>query len=251
MKTLPSFFKTALALGIVLFVGSCNNSTSTDATTKTDTSKMLTTTAADTSKPAPAAAPAMAAPFDMAEVNLNVKDAAAWRLAFDSNVAKRKEAGLSTIVLSHLMDKPNSLQVAFGVADVQKAKDFYANAERKAMMQRAGVIGAPRVDYLHVIRFNPNSHEKQWVEITHKVKDFAAWMKVYDAEGTATRLGEGMVDVVMARSMADSNTVHLIFDISDMAKAKAAIASPEKKKLMMSAGVMGAPTMEFFQEIAK
>jgi len=58
-----------------------------------------------------------------------------------------------------------------------------------------------------------------------------------------------MVDVVMARGILDSNLVHLVFDIKDMAKAKAAIMSEDKKKLMMSAGVIGAPKIVFYKQV--
>ena len=82
--------------------------------------------------------------------------------------------------------------------------------------------------------------------ITHKVKDFDAWLKVYDGEGMATRAAEGMVDRVIARGVDDPNMVHIVFAITDMTKAKAAITSEAKKKIMMSAGVDGPPTIEFY-----
>jgi hypothetical protein len=93
---------------------------------------------------------------------------------------------------------------------------------------------------------NPDSKEKQWVVVTHKVKDFAAWLKVYDSEGVAARAAEGLVDVAISRDASDSNNVQIVFDIKDMAKAKAAIGSEAKKKLMMSAGVVGAPKIEYY-----
>src|SRR6185437_14622673 len=104
----------------------------------------------------------------------------------------------------------------------------------------------PDLEFFKVIRFNPNSHEKQWVVITHKVKDFDAWQKVFDTEGSAIRASDGLVDVVLARGIEDSNLVQIVFDITDMAKAKASMNSADKKKLMMSAGVEGAPKIEYF-----
>ncbi|MBK8585427.1 MAG: cyclase [Bacteroidetes bacterium] len=82
--------------------------------------------------------------------------------------------------------------------------------------------------------------------INHKVKDFDAWLKVYDGEGVATRAEEGMVDVLLARGIDDPNIVYIVFDITDMEKAKAALSSESKKNLMMSAGVEGAPKMDFY-----
>ncbi len=74
------------------------------------------------------------------------------------------------------------------------------------------------------------------------------WLKVFDQEGTESRAGQGLIDVVLARGIADSNVVFLVFNIKDMAKAKASIFSEEKKKLMMSAGVEGTPKIEFYKE---
>jgi len=45
--------------------------------------------------------------------------------------------------------------------------------------------------------------------------------------------------------------VHLAFEVTDMAKAKAAIMSDDKKKLMMSAGVIGKPDIHFYNNTAK
>lgn len=253
MTTIQSFFKTLMAGCVAIAFASCNSGTSTDTTTTTDSTKMdsskMETTMADTTKPA-AAMPAMpAVPFDAAEVTENLKDFAAWKPAFDSNDANRKAAGLEKIVLSQVIDKPNTVQIVYQVTDPQKVKEFYESPAMKAGMQKAGVLSKPQIDLVQVIRLNPDTHEKQWVEVTHKVKNFDAWLKVYDAEGRDKRMSEGMVDAVMARSITDSNVVHLVFDITDMAKAKAAIASPEKKSLMMKAGVMGMPKIVYYKQV--
>ena len=231
-------------LATVLF--GCNNNASTEPA-KADTLK-ADTTKADTAKAAAVVtAPALAAPFDVAEVTETVKDFASWKPNFDSNAAARTAAGLEKLVVSQVIDKPNTVQIVLKIADMQKVKDFYASPKMKEAMQKAGVLSKPIIDFLHVIRFNPDTHEKQWVEITHKVKNFDAWLKVYDGEGQEKRKADGMVDVVLARGMADSSLVHIVFDITDMAKAKAALASEEKKKLMTSAGVVGMPKMVYYK----
>jgi hypothetical protein len=116
-------------------------------------------------------------------------------------------------------------------------------------MGKAGVTSKPTIQFFHVIRFDPEAKEKQWVMITHKVKDFDAWVKVYDGEGTAKRASEGMADAVLARGIDDPNLVQIVFDIKDMAKAKAALFSEEKKKLMTSAGVEGKPVITFYKSM--
>lgn len=244
MITIKKVFFPLLTLGVAAVFFSCNSNSDN---TKTDDSKM----AADTTAVAPLATPVPAAftPFDVVEMTHTVKDYGKWRPFFDADSANRQAAGMENIVVARNIANPNNLLIVLKISDMAKAKAFQADPKLKEVMQKAGVISKPEINFWHVIRYNPDSHEKQWVEVTHKVKDFDAWLKVYDGEGTAQRASEGLVDVVMARGISDSNMVHLVFDITDMAKAKAAMTSEAKKKLMMSAGVEGVPTMEFYKSI--
>lgn len=240
MKKIKTILQLLPALVLAAVLSSCGGS----ATKSTgDTAKLDSAGSAKISAHA-----AMAAPFDMVEVTHNVKDYAQWRPVFDADSTARKGAGLETVVVSRGTDSANQVQVVFKVSDVAKAKAFVADPRLKEAMDKGGVTSKPNVEFLHVIRFNAAANEKQWVIVTHKVKDFDAWVKVYDGEGTAKRASEGMVDVLMARGTDDANVVQLVFDITDPAKAKAAIFSDDKKKLMMSAGVIGKPKIEFFSE---
>jgi hypothetical protein len=249
MTIVQQLLRSSLVAGIAIACFGCNNNapatTATTDTLKTDSVKV------DTAKPAVAAPQGPVAPFDIAEVNETVNDFATWKLGYDTSAAIRTANGLDKIVLSQVIGKPNMVQAVYGIKDPKQVTDFYAKPETKAILLKAGVVGKPDIALLHVIRFNADSHQKQWVEITHKVKNFDAWVKVYDAEGKEKRLSEGMIDIVLARGIVDSNLVHIVFDIKteDMAKAKAAIASEEKKKLMMSAGVIGVPKIVFYQQV--
>jgi hypothetical protein len=182
----------------------------------------------------------------VAEITHTVNDYAKWRPVFDTDSTARIAAGMQNIVVGRGIDSANRILIALKLSDVAKAKTFMAAPRLKATMAKGGVISKPDIEFYHVIRSNPNSNEKQWVIVTHKVKDFDAWLKVYDGEGTAKRASQGMVDVVLARGIDDPNLVHLAFDVTDVAKAKAAIFSDEKKKLMMSAGVIGKPIIQFY-----
>lgn len=197
---------------------------------------------------APLAAPPVFKPFDIVEITHTVKDFAKWKLAFDADSTSRKASGLGFMVIGKNAANPNNLFIVLSVADLQKAKDFAASPKLKDVMKKNGVISKPEMMYLHITRFSPDSSIKQWVTITHKVKDYDAWLKVFDAEGTATRAGYGLSDAVLAQAIGDSNTVQIVFDIKDMAKAKARFADPAFKKLMMDAGVIGAPKVVFYNE---
>jgi hypothetical protein len=235
-------FKLCMAVFFAMAIFSCNNSADTAKEPAKDTTKATDTVAA---KPAPPPPPAFM-PADVLEVTHTVKDYATWRAGFNSDSTLRKENGMMDMVVGRSIDNPNKLMVVMDVTDMEKAKAFGASPKLKEEMKKHGVISKPDMLIIHTIRFNPDSKEKQWVVITHKVKDFAVWLKAFDGEGTAARASQGLFDVALGRSVADSSIVQIVFDIKDMAKAKASIMSEEKKKLMMSAGVLGVPKIQFY-----
>jgi hypothetical protein len=141
---------------------------------------------------------------------------------------------------------PNNILILLKAGDLQKAKQFVADPRLQEVMGKAGVVSKPEVNFFRVVRFNPEAKQKQWVTVTHKVKDYDTWLKVYDAEGNAQRNSEGMVDVLLARNTDDPNLVYILFKITDLSKAKAAIFSEGKKQLMISAGVEGIPSIQFY-----
>ena len=188
-----------------------------------------------------------AAPFDVLEITHTVKDFATWKKAFDADEPNRKASGLEFIVLGRSAENPNTVNIVLHASDVAKAKAFTASPRLKEVMEKNGVITKPEFNYYKVIRINPDSKETSWVQVTYKVKDFDAWQKVFDANGrTANRAAQGLIDVVLARGIDDPNIVHLVFDIKDMAKAKAYMTSDETNKLRISAGMIGSPKIEFF-----
>jgi hypothetical protein len=187
-----------------------------------------------------------AAPFDVMEISHTIKDYTVWKKAFDADELNRKGSGLNFIVIGRSNENPNNVTVVLHASDLAKAKTFSASPKLKEVMEKNGVISKPEFNYYKVIRINPDSKEKSWVQVSYKVKDFDAWLKVFDKDGTANRASQGLIDVVLARGINDPNIVHLVFDIKDMAKAKASITSEEKNKLRISAGMIGSPKIEFF-----
>lgn len=85
--------------------------------------------------------------------------------------------------------------------------------------------------YVDVVRFEESPAEnKDRLRVGHKVKDFDAWLKVYDAEGKETRAENGLVDRAISRNIDDPNIIYVTFAISDLAKAKARLADPALKR---------------------
>lgn len=227
-------------LAITLF--SCNNSTEK----KEEPAKAADSTS---TAPAQAAVPIITVHFDFMEISHSVKDYGIWKKAFDADSAARNAAGLGFIVLAKQPDNPNDLCITFSAADITKAKAFAADPRLKDVMEKNGVTSKPDIRYWNALRYNPDSKEKNWVIITHKVKDYDTWVKAFDAEGASARAANGLVDVVLARGVDDQGLVHIVFDITDMAKAKARLNSPELKKIMMTAGVEGVPEIKFYSAV--
>ncbi len=83
--------------------------------------------------------------------------------------------------------------------------------------------------------------------IRHKVADFGKWKPVYDAHRSA-REAAGLKNLHIWRSADDPSEVVLLFEASDVAKAKAFVGSPDLKEKMQASGVQGAPDIVFLSE---
>ena len=225
------------AVMLLTFV-SCNN----------NEPKETNTTNADTASSAKVTEPAAFQPFTVTLIRHKVKDFDKWLPLYEANDSARKASGLTEIGLERGLDNSNEVTAVFKTDDLQKAKDFTNSPGLKEAMHKAGVIGAPTISYITVIRDDNSSIEqKDRLSVVHHVKDFDAWLKAFDSEGKETRAGYGLIDRGIAREVDDPNTVHILFAVSDMAKAKARSGSPELKKLMTDAGVDGPPTINFYR----
>jgi hypothetical protein len=80
--------------------------------------------------------------------------------------------------------------------------------------------------------------------IRHKVQDFSKWKPAYDAHQPA-RAAAGLKDLRLWRNADDSNDIFVLFEVADVAKAKAFTDSADLKEKMKSAGVVGQPEIFF------
>src|ERR1700722_6785957 len=235
MKQLSSIFATA----IILFFTSCSGSGTED--------KKASDTTATTTTPPP---PPPFKPFDVAVITHKVKNFDKWKAAYLSHDSVRKAYGLTDAGLGRGLQDSNVVTVTELVSDVKKAKEFSMLPNLKEAMKKGGVVGAPTFDFIHVIRYDTSKTDNNnRLEVVHKVKDFGAWLKVFDNEGSAARAGYGMVDKGLARGVDDSTMVYILFVVTDTAKASARGNSPELKKIMTDAGVVGAPRLKMFKDV--
>lgn len=228
----------AMAAVVLLFFISCNS--------PEPAKEEARATNADTATAIKVDPPAFQ-PYNVTIIQHKVKDFGKWLPVYEAHDSVRRAGGLTEIALGRGLDDSNKITVASRSEDIQKAKDFTNSPDLKAAMQKAGVTGPPTISFVKVIRDdNSPTDTKTRLLIVHHVKDFDAWLKVYDGEGKATRAANGMVDRGLARGIDDPNTVYVLFAVTDLAKAKARLAAPELKKIMTDAGVDGAPSADFY-----
>lgn len=228
---------TMLSAVLVLLLTSCNNQPKTDGE-QTTVDSLTESTPAFT-------------PYKAMMVQSTVKDFDKWYTAFNSHDSVRNANGLLEAAVGRGLDNDKFVVVLAEAADIQKAKDFSVSPGLKQRMNEAGVNSVPVISFFDVLRDDTTTiPQQERMMVTHRVKDFDAWLKVYDAEGLASRAANGLVDRYLARGLDDPNTVTLLFAITDMEKAKARVASPELKKIMTDAGVDGPPQITYFKWIA-
>lgn len=235
MENIRQFLKPILIVFFMVAIFSCKNN-------KTEEKEEVTEIEEVDSMSMPSK------PFKIIAIKHKVTDYAKWRIAYDAHDSIRKMYGITHFVVGRGMDDPNMIIVIDKMEDVMKAKEFSALTSLKEAMKKAGVISAPEFSFYDVIRNDDSKiNLKDRLMVTHRVKDFDAWLKVYDAEGINKRIEEGLIDRGMARSIDDPNVISLVFAISDMEKAKTRINSEAMKKLMMEAGVEEEPQFFFYK----
>jgi hypothetical protein len=178
-----------------------------------------------------------------------VANFAKWKAAYDAHDSARLAAGLHSFAIARGIEDSNRVLVAIRVEDTAKARQFSTSPDLKATMQKAGVTGAPtmRTDQLVMLDTTTNSTTTR-VMIVHKVKDYDAWKKTFDSHRQA-RMDAGLKDRILSRNLDDPNLVTVVCAITDMAKAKAFMASKDLKDKMAAAGVEGPPEIFMYNVV--
>jgi uncharacterized protein (DUF1330 family) len=87
-----------------------------------------------------------------------------------------------------------------------------------------------------------------YVIVQHKVQDYAKWKPMYD-EHQSTRKTYGIRCEQLFRSADDPNDLTILFEVSDLKKAREFTQSDDLKRVMQQAGVMGTPNLQFLEEV--
>lgn len=83
--------------------------------------------------------------------------------------------------------------------------------------------------------------------IRHRVGNFENWQPGFLAHAPV-RKENGIAGHRLLRDSADPNMVTVVLEVSDLARAKSFLASPDLHAAMAKAGVQGAPEIHFLEE---
>jgi len=85
-------------------------------------------------------------------VRHKVSDFNRWKDAFDSHLGTRKRAGETGFRLFQSVDDPREVVLLLDWESKEEARKFMGSDELRSAMEKAGVVGAPEVQYLEDVR---------------------------------------------------------------------------------------------------
>jgi hypothetical protein len=240
MKQFKFLAAICFAVGMSFTISSCNSGEEKKA--GENSADTTTVKAPETATPVK--------PANLMVMTHKVANYAKWQAGYEAGDSMRLAYGLHNYVLARGIKDTNMVMVVVKIDDAAKAKEFSTFPGLKAAMQKAGVTSTPTISYLDVQMQDttPNTISAR-VMVTHKVKDWDAWKKVYD-EDKPNRINAGLTDRVLAYSIGDNHQVSIVFMVSDMKKAEDFSKSPELKARMEAGGVEGPPSF-FYYTVAK
>jgi hypothetical protein len=83
--------------------------------------------------------------------------------------------------------------------------------------------------------------------VRHKVKDFTAWKRVFDAH-LPKRIEAGITEKYLFRSEKDMNEVIILYEVRDLVLARKFAESTDLRETMEKAGVIDKPDIYFLNE---
>lgn len=232
MKQITNFIMAGFVLSLFIFSSSCKPA-QTETTTVVEAPVDL--------------GPIPSVNYKAILVKYDVNSFPAWKEDYMAHDSVRKSYGVSSEFIGRGIEDTNAVLVMNRVIDLQKGKDFITSPGLQATMKKAGITGLPVVAIVDVMRDETTNIEyNDRVIVAYRVKDFDAWLQLYDAEGRSTRAQNGLLDRGLAREIDDPNMVYIVSAISDKSKAMARMESVEHKKLLADAGVEGAPNYFYY-----
>lgn len=239
MKHFKFLAPVAIGVSMAAFLFSCNSGEE----------KKVDETSADTitTKP-PDAMPVK--PANIMIVISKVANYAKWLPDYESHDSVRLASGLHNSLVCRGTKDSNTVMVVLKMDDAAKAKEFAASPGLKERMKKSGVVGPPTISYVDIQMLDTTVTGASRVLVTHKVKDWDAWKKIFDAD-KPNRVAAGLADRAFGYSIGDNHSVTIALAVSDMKKAEDFSKSPELKKKMEEGGVVGPPTFFYYTVVKK
>jgi quinol monooxygenase YgiN len=174
-----------------------------------------------------------------------VADWTTWKTHFDGHESTRKAAGFLGHHINRGLENPNVISVYLAVADLAKAKAFFASADLRNVTAAAGVKGAPTAVWV-----KPVTEQIVWdrevpaMIVSHNVANFDTWLATYKATVARHEPG-GIIGRAANQSLDDSTNVVVYHQAESHDTLKAFMASPGLKEAMQTAGVTSAPQVTY------
>ena len=83
--------------------------------------------------------------------------------------------------------------------------------------------------------------------VRHRVADFPKWKAGYDSH-LPVRDEVGLKEIKLLQNVDDANDVTLLFEVADLAKARAFSSSDDLRNKMEEVGVVGPPEILFLTD---
>lgn len=235
-----------LYAAITLFFISCGGAeekSTTDTTTTADTMAVVT--------PPAAANTIISTPQHMVIIRHKVADFAKWHVAYDGHDSARLANGLHSYVIGRGVEDSNMVMLAIKADDLSKAKAFSKDPGLKQAMQKGGVTGTPRVQFVTTFFQDTLVLSTPIRSMTlFTVKDKDAWTKSFD-DGKQERTDNGISTRVIATDADDNKKIMLVTALMDTAKARAYWNSDALKKRREAGGVIGMPERFVFRVVKR
>ena len=220
-----------------------NDATSSDTTTTTSTQTSTTGTATPSTT--------VTTPQHMMIAVHRVSNFNRWKASYDAHDSMRLANGIHSYVISRDMTDSNMVQVATKVDDMAKAKAFAKDPSLKQAMQRGGVTGTPKFQFMTMTwqdTASVNSTIRSFVMM--KVKDWNAWRTSFES-GKQERMQNGLIDRAYGHDADDSTKVMVVVAVMDTAKARAYWSSDQLKQRRTQGGVIGTPERRIHQIVQR
>lgn len=243
MKPIKLLTVVAAVASLLLLSCGSGNSEKKSEDKMSDTSSVKPTTTTQENKPDASASGKLT---NLVVVKHKIASYAKWKMGYDMHDSARVANGLSNYIIARGIPDSNTVIIMMKAADMVKAKEFASSEDLKNTMQKAGVVGMPTISYINVMWNDASKIDQtQRLMVTHKVKDLDEWKRAFD-DGKQARVDAGLIDRGIGYTSGDRNNVMVVFAISDMAKAKAFVASKDLKDKMAKAGVDGPPSFFYY-----